>query len=412
MPYDGNGQFILPASPIYPAVPGTTIEAQKFNTIMESLKQGLSSVLVRDGQAAMSGDLKMNNNRLLFLAPANATGHAVEYTQWQESFLAPDFGKPTGDTPTEAEELTNTRRLVNLEWAIAKLALKGDVAGQAWQGSQNFLSANTQVANQAVTVASQLAANTLFVKNYVASIFTGITEPVTVSAAELNFLAGLNSNAQNQIDSKGAKGGQVWTGVHNFTGATLHAATLPITVADTRVATTAFVAAAAFAAALPGQATHAGELLTTDGTNAGWSDTLTKPLNVPAGAFGTQVPQAADVPLLARRTFATAVTGPLDNGTVLSVWTDYGVSATGAFARPLPTTGLTLGDVIALSSYNNTLGNGQFTLTVPAGSVVQLPNLFAVTGPDVLIFDDNNHARYELHLIATAPNNIWLLGAT
>lgn len=48
--------------------------------------------------------------------------------------------------------------------------------------------------------------------------------------------------------------------------------TLPIGTADTQLATTAFVAAQAMAAALPGQAGHAGDYLTTDGTNATWTD--------------------------------------------------------------------------------------------------------------------------------------------
>jgi hypothetical protein len=39
----------------------------------------------------------------------------------------------------------------------------------------------------------------------------------------------------------------------------------------TQIATTAFVTAAAFSAALPGQTGNAGKFITTDGTNASWS---------------------------------------------------------------------------------------------------------------------------------------------
>lgn len=42
----------------------------------------------------------------------------------------------------------------------------------------------------------------------------------------------------------------------------------------TQVATTAFVSAAAFSAALPGQTGNAGKFVTTDGTNASWADVL------------------------------------------------------------------------------------------------------------------------------------------
>lgn len=45
------------------------------------------------------------------------------------------------------------------------------------------------------------------------------------------------------IASRGAIAGQTWTGTHNFTGATLSAATPPTAAAGTEVATAAFVLA-------------------------------------------------------------------------------------------------------------------------------------------------------------------------
>lgn len=44
---------------------------------------------------------------------------------------------------------------------------------------------------------------------------------VTATAAELNFVDGVTSPIQTQLDAKGAIAGQTWTGTHNFTGATV-----------------------------------------------------------------------------------------------------------------------------------------------------------------------------------------------
>lgn len=58
MAYDGNGKFELPV-PQFPAIPDTTIMAEDFNIILEEIAAALSSALVRDGQAPMTGPLNM-----------------------------------------------------------------------------------------------------------------------------------------------------------------------------------------------------------------------------------------------------------------------------------------------------------------------------------------------------------------
>jgi len=58
MAYNGSGTYVLPA-PEYPAIPGTTILAEDYNEILSDLATALSSVLVRDGQSAMTGNLNM-----------------------------------------------------------------------------------------------------------------------------------------------------------------------------------------------------------------------------------------------------------------------------------------------------------------------------------------------------------------
>ena len=74
MAFDGSGNFAPPSAPTFPAVAGTTISSSYFNTIIQELcNNGLSLVLPRDGQAAMTGDLDMGTNQLVNVGdPASA----------------------------------------------------------------------------------------------------------------------------------------------------------------------------------------------------------------------------------------------------------------------------------------------------------------------------------------------------
>lgn len=64
--------------------------------------------------------------------------------------------------------------------------------------------------------------------------------------------------------------GDVYTGAHDFTGATITAPTQSTADSSTKVATTAFVNNVAMNPALPNQTGNAGKFVTTDGTNASW----------------------------------------------------------------------------------------------------------------------------------------------
>ena len=124
------------------------------------------------------------------------------------------------------------------------------------------------------------------IKNTVKATFPNVAGAVTPTHAELNYVDGVTSAIQAQIDAKGAHAGQAWTGTQNFTGATVTVATptagahpVPKTYAD----------ALAFSAALPGQSGNSGKLVTTDGTNASWGliGTAGQPLRV--NAAGTAI---------------------------------------------------------------------------------------------------------------------------
>ena len=97
------------------------------------------------------------------------------------------------------------------------------------------------------------------------------TNAITVTAAEVNYLGGVTSGIQTQLNAKGAITGQTWTGAHDFTGATITVPTATAGDSSTKAASTAFVAGVAFSSALPGQTGNARKFTKTDGTTAGWA---------------------------------------------------------------------------------------------------------------------------------------------
>lgn len=146
------------------------------------------------------------------------------------------------------------------------------------------------------------------IKATVKATFPNISGAVTPTHTELNYVDGVTSAIQTQIDTKGAHAGQTWTGAHDFTGGTIIVPTASGGDADTsaastafvdswfakkasptltgtpvaptaapgtnttQIATTAFVIQQAFQAALPVQTGEVGKFLQTDGTNAAWVD--------------------------------------------------------------------------------------------------------------------------------------------
>jgi hypothetical protein len=103
----------------------------------------------------------------------------------------------------------------------------------------------------------------------------GTAAPVNATPAELNYSVGVTSGIQAQLDTltsaKAAKAGDSYTGTHDFTGATIRGATMPIGTATTELATTAFVAATGLSSALPGQVGNALKFVKTDGATPSWA---------------------------------------------------------------------------------------------------------------------------------------------
>lgn len=96
------------------------------------------------------------------------------------------------------------------------------------------------------------------------------TNAINATAAEVNYLVGVTSAIQTQINGKGAITGQAWTGTHDFTGATITVPTATAGDSSNKPASTAFASALAFSAALPGQTGSAGRVVRTDGVTASW----------------------------------------------------------------------------------------------------------------------------------------------
>ena len=131
-----------------------------------------------------------------------------------------------------------------------------------------------------------------FVKAKILETFPSVTGAVTPTHTELNFVDGVTSAIQTQLDAltaaKAPIASPTFTGTvtipsgasitgfaplasPTFTG-TPTAPTATVGTSTTQIATTAFVAATGLSTALPGQSGNAGKFITTDGTNASWGD--------------------------------------------------------------------------------------------------------------------------------------------
>ena len=190
--------------------------------------------------------------------------------------------------------------------AQAQINSKGAIAGQIWSGTHVFPSTTT-VGPLAPTIQTSLSTVTSDVQAQINTkgaitgqnwsgthSFPSTTTVGPLTPAIQGYLSTATSPIQAQINSKAAKAGDTYTGTHDFTGGALKAPTMTAGTATTDVATTAFVASAAFSTALPGQTGNAGKVISTDGTNASWvqpvfltpyANTATATTAVPYGRY-------------------------------------------------------------------------------------------------------------------------------
>lgn len=109
-------------------------------------------------------------------------------------------------------------------------------------------------------------------KSVLKTDFANISGAVTASHTELNYVDGVTSAIQTQLDAKAPIASPTFTG-------TPAAPTASVGTGGTQIATCGFVAATAFVSALPAQTGNSGKFVTTDGTNASWGEAVT-----PAGS--------------------------------------------------------------------------------------------------------------------------------
>lgn len=278
MPYDGNGTFLPLPSPTFPAVPGTIIYSDYFNLNLKNVHDGLSAALPRNGEAAMSGNLRMAGFKISEVRAGEVPGDLVEWKQWTDTFLNSTYQElyvpnlPASPAGTRVPNVNWVSSLVSSTATpiYSELGLRSYRGGDTYTGTHNYAGATLQVASQAAGDNTAKAASTAFVQADFLQKFPNYTAPITANSAELNRLAGVTSGVQGQINAKGAIAGQTWTGTHNYTGANISVPTLAPGSTGNSAASVDYVNSAAFAAALPSQAGNAGGYISTDGVTASW----------------------------------------------------------------------------------------------------------------------------------------------
>lgn len=88
MSRNGSGVYTLPST--NPVVPGSTISTVWANGTMTDIAVALTGSVAADGQTPMTGNLNLNNNKIVSLQAGTVAGNAIEFAQ----FSTPTF---TGD---------------------------------------------------------------------------------------------------------------------------------------------------------------------------------------------------------------------------------------------------------------------------------------------------------------------------
>lgn len=153
MAYDGNGTFLPLPAPTFPAQPGIVIYAEYFNANLLNIHQGLTAALPRNGEAAMAGPLRMAGFKLTELGAGSSAGEAVEWGQWQNSYL------------------NATYQVLN-------------------------------VPNLGLTPDGTRVTNVNWVDGQFSARFPNLSAPVLANTTEINYLIGLTGDIQSQLSNQ------------------------------------------------------------------------------------------------------------------------------------------------------------------------------------------------------------------
>ena len=88
MPFDGTGIYNPPAAPAFPAVGGTVIQAEYYNTVIRDLGAALTNTLKRDGQGAWIGPQNAGGQKLMGLGMGTLDSDAVTLKQLRDMVAA------------------------------------------------------------------------------------------------------------------------------------------------------------------------------------------------------------------------------------------------------------------------------------------------------------------------------------
>jgi len=107
-------------------------------------------------------------------------------------------------------------------------------------------------------------------KSVLQANFPYLTGPLAATDTELNYVDGVTSGIQAQLNLKAPLASPTFSGTATFSAIIL----VPTPTANMHAATKLYVDSAAFSAALPAQATAARKVISTDGSNAAWASTF------------------------------------------------------------------------------------------------------------------------------------------
>jgi hypothetical protein len=69
MPFDGSGNYVPPGPPTFPAVDGTVIRSDYFNTVITDLATSMSLAVTKDGQTTPTGYPVLDSSYIRYLPP-------------------------------------------------------------------------------------------------------------------------------------------------------------------------------------------------------------------------------------------------------------------------------------------------------------------------------------------------------
>lgn len=263
MSLDGNGSYSPPA-PQFPAIPNTIIYADDFNQIILDIATAISTAIFRDGQAAFTANQSMGGNKLTNLATGVNPQDAVNFLQ---VFTDPVFVATTLQgfkiTGSMFQALMTTINLV----ASGTITLTGTTLLDMSASGQVKLPANTSIGPISASELATLDGLTA------STAELNVLDGITASTAELNLLDGVTVSTAdlNSVVDRAPINSPAFTGIPT-------APTAAVGTNTNQVATMAALISQAFAATLPNQAGNAGKFVTTDGTNAFWTNVLQSPL--------------------------------------------------------------------------------------------------------------------------------------